>query len=172
VVPKLGQTARAALLSPQPLPPQTILIPLLNEIAVVLDPFILVLDDYHEVDARPVDELLTFLLEHLHVSQVPADFLGRIIGEKLEQGVFDGEQTLGNCQTDRARGEALAERKEHMGCFQPVGVPPAFGDHHCVPQQHQTVQRLDVLLSGRNEILNGCRGDALGFRRAAGDGLK
>ena len=65
VVPKLGQTVRAALLSPQPPPPQSVLIPLLNEVAAVPDPFILVLDDYHEVDARPVDELLAFLLEHL-----------------------------------------------------------------------------------------------------------
>ena len=65
VVPELGQTAAAALQSPQPPPAQAILTPLLNEIAAVPEPFMLVLDDYHEVDAQPVDELLTFLLEHL-----------------------------------------------------------------------------------------------------------
>lgn len=65
VAPELGQTAAAALQSPQPPPAQAVLTPLLNEIAAVPNPFMLVLDDYHEIDARPVDELLTLLLEHL-----------------------------------------------------------------------------------------------------------
>ena len=65
VDPLLGKAAAAALQSPQPPTAQAVLTPLLNEIAALPDPFILVLDDYHEVDARPVDELLTFLLEHL-----------------------------------------------------------------------------------------------------------
>ena len=38
---------------------------LLNDIVTVPDTFILVLDDYHVVDAKPVDDALTFLLEHL-----------------------------------------------------------------------------------------------------------
>jgi LuxR family maltose regulon positive regulatory protein len=65
VAPELGQTAAAALQSPQPPLAQAVLTPLLNEISAVPDPFMLVLDDYHEVDARPVDEALAFLLEHL-----------------------------------------------------------------------------------------------------------
>jgi LuxR family maltose regulon positive regulatory protein len=65
VAPELGQTAAAALQSPQPPPAQAVLTPLLNEIAAVSDPFMLVLDDYHEVDAHPVDEALAFLLNNL-----------------------------------------------------------------------------------------------------------
>ena len=38
---------------------------LLNEITTVHDNFLLVLDDYHVIDSKPVDEALTFLLEHL-----------------------------------------------------------------------------------------------------------
>ena len=38
---------------------------LLNEIPALPDDFILVLDDYHLIDSKPVDEALTFLLEHL-----------------------------------------------------------------------------------------------------------
>ena len=37
---------------------------LLNEIAAMPDPFILVLDDYHVINARQVDEALTFLVEY------------------------------------------------------------------------------------------------------------
>lgn len=63
--PKLGDGALAMLQSPQPPPVESILTALLNEIAAIPDQFILVLDDYHLVDAQPVDEALTFLLQHL-----------------------------------------------------------------------------------------------------------
>ncbi len=55
----------AALQSPQPPPIESILTTLLNEITTIPDNFILVLDDYHVIDAKPVDQALTFLLEHL-----------------------------------------------------------------------------------------------------------
>ena len=55
----------AALQSPQPPPTESILTTLLNEIAAIPDNFILVLDDYHVIDSKPVDQALTFLLEHL-----------------------------------------------------------------------------------------------------------
>ena len=51
--------------SPQPPPTESILTALLNEIATIPDDFVLVLDDYHVIDAKPVDDALTFLLEHL-----------------------------------------------------------------------------------------------------------
>ena len=51
--------------SPQPPPIESILTALLNEITTIPDHFILVLDDYHMIDSKPVDEALTFLLEHL-----------------------------------------------------------------------------------------------------------
>ena len=38
---------------------------LLNEMAAVPAPFILVLDDYHVIDSEPIDRALAFLLEHL-----------------------------------------------------------------------------------------------------------
>ncbi len=50
---------------PQPPPTESILTALLNEITTVPDNFVLVLDDYHVIDAKPVDNALTFLLEHL-----------------------------------------------------------------------------------------------------------
>ena len=61
----VGEGLLAMLQSPQPPPPETILTALLNEIAAIPEPFVLVLDDYHAVDARAVDEALAFLLEHL-----------------------------------------------------------------------------------------------------------
>ena len=48
------------------LPPiESILTTLLNEISTIPNEFVLVLDDYHLIDARLVDDTLTFLLEHL-----------------------------------------------------------------------------------------------------------
>ena len=55
----------SALQSPQPPPIESILTALLNEITTIPDNFILVLDDYHLIDSKPVDNALTFLLEHL-----------------------------------------------------------------------------------------------------------
>ena len=61
----IGAGVLAALQSPQPPPTESILTTLLNEITTIPDNFILVLDDYHVIDSKPVDEALTFLLEHL-----------------------------------------------------------------------------------------------------------
>ena len=60
-----------ALQSPQPPPLESILTALLNEITAIPDNFILVLDDYHVIEAKAVgasmsvDDALIFLLEHL-----------------------------------------------------------------------------------------------------------
>jgi LuxR family maltose regulon positive regulatory protein len=61
----IGEGVLGALQSPRPPPTESILTTLLNEITTVPDDFVLVLDDYHVVDARPVDDALAFLIEHL-----------------------------------------------------------------------------------------------------------
>ncbi|PWB52690.1 MAG: helix-turn-helix transcriptional regulator [Anaerolineales bacterium] len=61
----IGAGALAALQSPQPPSTEAILTALLNEIATIPDNFIFVLDDYHIIDSKPVDNALAFLLEHL-----------------------------------------------------------------------------------------------------------
>jgi LuxR family maltose regulon positive regulatory protein len=61
----IGEGVLAVLQSPQPPPTESILTALLNEITAIPDNFVLVLDDYHVVDAKPADNALTFLLEHL-----------------------------------------------------------------------------------------------------------
>ncbi|MHB9033411.1 MAG: LuxR C-terminal-related transcriptional regulator [Anaerolineae bacterium] len=60
----LGSGVLSTLQSPQPPPIESILTPLLNEITSLPDPLVLVLDDYHLLDSKSVDEILTFLLEH------------------------------------------------------------------------------------------------------------
>ena len=61
----IGEGVLGALQSPQPPPIESILTALLNEITTIPDNFVLVLDDYHVIDSKPVDKALTFLLEHL-----------------------------------------------------------------------------------------------------------
>ncbi len=60
-----GKELLAALQSPQPSTSESILISLLNEITSISNNFILVLDDYHRIDAKPIDHILTFLIEHM-----------------------------------------------------------------------------------------------------------
>ena len=61
----IGAGVLGALQSPQPPSTESLLTTLLNEITTIPDSFILVLDDYHVIDAKPVDSALTFMLEHL-----------------------------------------------------------------------------------------------------------
>ena len=61
----IGEGLLAVLQSPQPPAAKTIMTALLNEITAIKDDFFLVLDDYHVIEAKPIDDVLTFLLEHL-----------------------------------------------------------------------------------------------------------
>jgi len=65
ILANIGAGVLAALQSPQPLPTELLLTTLLNEIAAIPDNFILVLDDYHVIDSEPIDQALTFLLDHM-----------------------------------------------------------------------------------------------------------
>ncbi len=60
-----GESVLAMLQSPQPPSTQAILTALINEIAALPEPFVLVLDDYHAIDSKAVDDALAFLLGHL-----------------------------------------------------------------------------------------------------------
>lgn len=59
-----GAGALAMLQSP-PISIDAVLTSLVNEIAAAPNRFIVVLDDYHSIESPPVDDALTFLLEHL-----------------------------------------------------------------------------------------------------------
>ena len=65
IVPNIGAEALRMVQSAQPPPIESILTILLNEIATFPDSIILILDDYHMVDSKAIDNALTFLLEHL-----------------------------------------------------------------------------------------------------------
>src|SRR5918995_1945827 len=65
IVPNIGEGVLGVLQSPQPPPTESVLTALLNEITTIEDDFVLVLDDYHVLDAGAVDDALTFVLEHL-----------------------------------------------------------------------------------------------------------
>jgi LuxR family transcriptional regulator, maltose regulon positive regulatory protein len=60
----VGGPALTLLQSPQP-PMEAVLATLLNELSALPDDVVLVLDDYHVIDAREVQDGMTFLLEHL-----------------------------------------------------------------------------------------------------------
>jgi LuxR family maltose regulon positive regulatory protein len=66
VRPDIGHGMLDSLQAPQPPSSTAILTTLLNEIATLPDHFALVLDDYHVIDTKPVEQAVTFLIEHLH----------------------------------------------------------------------------------------------------------
>lgn len=64
VQPGIGQSVLPVLQVPQPPPMEAVLTTLLNDVATIADPFMLILDDYHVITAQPIDHALTFLLEN------------------------------------------------------------------------------------------------------------
>ena len=65
VAPGIGEGISTVLQSPEPPPLESTLTALLNDITTIPSDVVLVLDDYHVLDAKPVDDALTFLIEHL-----------------------------------------------------------------------------------------------------------
>ena len=65
VAPGIGEGISTVLQSPEPSPLESTLTALLNDITTIPSDVVLVLDDYHVLDARPVDDALAFLVEHL-----------------------------------------------------------------------------------------------------------
>jgi LuxR family maltose regulon positive regulatory protein len=63
--PEVGQEALQLLQAPQRPAMQTLLVPLLNDLATLPTDVVLILDDYHQISHPGVHEGLAFLLEHL-----------------------------------------------------------------------------------------------------------
>jgi LuxR family maltose regulon positive regulatory protein len=63
--PGIGEGISTVLQSPEPAPLESTLTALLNDITAIPSDVVLVLDDYHVLDAKPVDDALAFLVEHL-----------------------------------------------------------------------------------------------------------
>jgi LuxR family maltose regulon positive regulatory protein len=61
----IGKAPLTMLQSPQPPPIETLLINLINDVIDIQTDFVMVLDDYHLVDAQPVQDMIAFLLENL-----------------------------------------------------------------------------------------------------------
>lgn len=61
----LGVPIQEMLQTPRPLPGTAVWMPLVNEIAESKQEFVVILDDYHEVNERSVHEALDYLLEHM-----------------------------------------------------------------------------------------------------------
>jgi LuxR family maltose regulon positive regulatory protein len=65
VCPNVSAGAQALLLSPRPLPIDTVLTTLINELNERTEVITLILDDYHVITTQEIHDSLTFLLNHL-----------------------------------------------------------------------------------------------------------
>ena len=63
--PDIGTNAFALIQSHQAPPIKSILTELINELNAFSDLFACVLDDYHFIDSQPIQEAMTFLIDHL-----------------------------------------------------------------------------------------------------------
>ena len=60
----VGESTLAILESPQPPPIETLLTNLINNISATFKDFILILDDYHVIEASEIDKAINFMLSH------------------------------------------------------------------------------------------------------------
>lgn len=65
ISPDFGNEVLKSTNSPEPLPIESILTLLINEIGSFSSDVIFVLDDYHLIHAEPIDNVLNFLIAHL-----------------------------------------------------------------------------------------------------------
>ncbi len=63
--PEVGENALALLQASRPPPIEAVLTTLLNDLSTIAGDIVLVLDDYHVIDARGVQDAMAFLLDHL-----------------------------------------------------------------------------------------------------------
>ena len=64
IAPEIGMGVLSALQAPHMPDIESLLTTLLNEIDSIPNNFMFVLDDYHMLDSKPVDQALNFLVEH------------------------------------------------------------------------------------------------------------
>jgi LuxR family maltose regulon positive regulatory protein len=65
LTPTFGDDVLNLLQSPEPPPSEAVLTTLINEIAASQTKFLLILDDYHLIEAQPIHDALSFLIENL-----------------------------------------------------------------------------------------------------------
>ena len=65
LVPAIQEDLLVAFQGVRPTPPETLMNLLINEIAGHGTPFVLVLDDFHTIQAQPILEMLFYLIEHI-----------------------------------------------------------------------------------------------------------
>jgi LuxR family maltose regulon positive regulatory protein len=61
----VGRGVQAMLQGPQPPPPEALLTSLINDVAAMSNPLVLILDDYHLIHTLPIHQQLAFLLAHM-----------------------------------------------------------------------------------------------------------
>jgi LuxR family maltose regulon positive regulatory protein len=88
IEPDLGEAALGAFQAPQPPGMESVLTSLIKEIADTPDPSVLVLDDYHLIDAQPIHDALAFSLDHLPPTPLSTCQLG--CGSKLVFSIVVG----------------------------------------------------------------------------------
>ncbi len=112
----IGENALALLQAPAPPPVQTVLTVLLNDLGSLAGEIVLVLDDYHLIDAGEVQDAMAFLLGHL-----PAGLHLVIAGRADPALPLAGLRARGELAEIRAAelrftpGEAAAYLNEVMG---------------------------------------------------------
>ncbi len=125
--PAVGTLIPGILQPPQPLPNPAVWIGLINDLAASHKEFVIILDDYQEVEARPVHDALEHLIQHM------PDNLHLILATRADPPI--------NLPQLRARGQLLEFRAADL-CFTPEDAKSFFQNVMGLPLSEVEVEGL------------------------------
>ena len=125
--PAVGLLIPGMLHPPQPVPAQTVWTALINDLAASHKEFVLILDDYHEVESQAVHEVLAFFIEHLPQN------LHLVLSTRADPPF--------NLPQLRARGQLLELRAADL-CFSPADAKSFYHDLMDLPLADGEVEAL------------------------------
>jgi len=99
-----------------------------------------------------------------HPLELFIEVLRQLVRKQVDQPGVKRKFPLGAGEPDRARGEAFAQREEHVRQLRRIRFLPRLGDHAAVPHDHQAVDGIEfVERPEKGEQRGG--GDPLRLRR-------
>jgi hypothetical protein len=106
---------------------------------------------------------------HPHRLEVCGRLRRSILWKELQHLVVQAESTIRNRKPDGGGGEALAQGIKDVRRLGIVGCPLRLGDDMTMPEEHEAVHRVHLLIGRLDEGKNVRRGDALCLGTAAGE---
>ncbi|MFT5129214.1 MAG: hypothetical protein ACI8W8_002836 [Rhodothermales bacterium] len=91
-------------------------------------------------------------IANTHGASLVIDVSRELVGEVRQHLVIEREESVISRHADGGRGEALAQRIEHMGIAFAIRRPPALGHQLPLANDHHAMQRIHLIFGGGHKV--------------------